>query len=106
MSAARAESWMMGIETQLPEADLTIGLRNDYALSQGTVSLMTPGRMLKDGTILYDHKSYGLGRSVNLRPFLAVQHDIYGGTLNFGADFGSWDRTDLEGIELSFSRQF
>ena len=106
MSAARAESWMMGIETQLPEADLTIGLRNDYALSHGTVSLMTPGRMLKDGTILYDHKSYGLGRSVNLRPFLAVQHDIYGGTLNFGADFGSWDRTDLEGIELSFSRQF
>jgi subtilisin family serine protease len=106
MSAARADSWMMGVETQLPEADLTVGVRNDYALSQGTVSLMTPASMLKDGTILYDHKSYGLDRSVRLRPFVAVQHDTYGGTLNFGARFGSWDRSDLEGVELSFSRQF
>ena len=106
MSAARADSWMMGVETQLPEADLTVGVRNDYALSQGTVSLMTPASMLKDGKILYDHKSYGLDRSVRLRPFVAVQHDTYGGTLNFGARFGSWDRSDLEGIELSFSRQF
>ncbi|MDC1440291.1 S8 family serine peptidase [Planktomarina temperata] len=106
MSAARADSWMMGVETQLPEADLTVGVRNDYALSQGTVSLMTPASMLKDGAILYDHKSYGLDRSVRLRPFLAVQHDTYGGTLNFGARFGSWDRSDLEGVELSFSRQF
>jgi subtilisin family serine protease len=106
MSAARADSWMMGVETQLPEADLTVGVRNDYALSQGTVSLMTPASMLKDGTILYDHKSYGLDRSVRLRPFVAVQHDTYGGTLNFGARFGSWDRSDLEGIELSFLRQF
>ena len=89
MSAARADSWMMGVETQLPEADLTVGVRNDYALSQGTVSLMTPASMLKDGTILYDHKSYGLDRSVRLRPFVAVQHDTYGGTLNFGARFGS-----------------
>ncbi|MDB0019528.1 S8 family serine peptidase [Planktomarina temperata] len=72
MSAARADSWMMGVETQLPEADLTVGVRNDYALSQGTVSLMTPASMLKDGTILYDHKSYGLDRSVRLRPFVAV----------------------------------
>ena len=46
---------MMGVETQLPEADLTIGVRNDYALAGGAVSLMTPGTMLKDGTILYDH---------------------------------------------------
>ena len=106
MSAARADSWMMGVETQLPEADLTVGVRNDYALSQGTVSLMTPASMLKDGTILYDHKSYGLDRSVRLRPFVAVQHDTYGGTLNFGARFGSWDRSDLEGVELIFSRQF
>ena len=106
MSAARADSWMMGVETQLPEADLTVGVRNDYALSQGTVSLMTPASMLKDGTILYDHKSYGLDRSVRLRPFVAVQDDTYGGTLNFGARFGSWDRSDLEGVELSFSRQF
>ena len=106
MSAARADSWMMGVETQLPEADLTVGVRNDYALSQGTVSLMTPASMLKDGTILYDHKSYGLDRSVRLRPFVAVQHDTYGGTLNFGARFGSWDRSDLEGVELSFLRQF
>ena len=106
MSAARADSWMMGVETQLPDADLTVGVRNDYALSQGTVSLMTPASMLKDGTILYDHKSYGLDRSVRLRPFVAVQHDTYGGTLNFGARFGSWDRSDLEGVELSFSRQF
>ncbi|MDA8830303.1 S8 family serine peptidase [Planktomarina temperata] len=106
MSAARADSWMMGVETQLPEVDLTVGVRNDYALSQGTVSLMTPASMLKDGTILYDHKSYGLDRSVRLRPFVAVQHDTYGGTLNFGARFGSWDRSDLEGVELSFSRQF
>jgi subtilase-type serine protease len=106
MSAARADSWMLGVETQLPDADLTVGVRNDYALSQGTVSLMTPASMLKDGTILYDHKSYGLDRSVRLRPFVAVQHDTYGGTLNFGARFGSWDRSDLEGVELSFSRQF
>ena len=106
MSAARADSWMMGVETQLPDADLTVGVRNDYALSQGTVSLMTPASMLKDGTILYDHKSYGLDRSVRLRPFVAVQHDTYGGTLNFGARFGSWGRSDLEGVELSFSRQF
>ena len=49
MSAARADSWMMGVETQLPEADLTVGVRNDYALSQGAVSLMTPGSMLKTG---------------------------------------------------------
>ena len=55
ISAARADSWMMGVETQLPEADLTIGVRNDYALSGGAVSLMIPGTMLKDGTILYDH---------------------------------------------------
>ena len=106
MSAARADSWMMGVEAQLPEADLTVGVRNDYALSQGTMSLMTPASMLKDGTVLYDHKSYGLDRSVRLRPFVAVQHDTYGGTLNFGARFGSWDRSDLEGVELSFSRQF
>ncbi|MDB2398946.1 hypothetical protein N9W18_03335 [Planktomarina sp.] len=106
MSAARADSWMMGVETQLTDADLTVGVRNDYALSQGAVSLMTPGSMLKDGTILYDHKSYGLDRSVRLRPFVAAQHDTYGGTLNFGARFGSWDRSDLEGVELSFSRQF
>ena len=106
ISAARADSWMMGVETQLPEADLTIGVRNDYALSGGAVSLMTPGTMLKDGTILYDHKSYGLNRSVRLRPFVAMQHDTYAGTLNFGASFGSWDRSDLEALELSFSRQF
>ena len=95
-----------GGETQLPEADLTIGVRNDYALSRGAVSLMTPGTMLKDGTILYDHKSYGLNRSVRLRPFVAMQHDTYAGTLNFGASFGSWGRSDLEALELSFSRQF
>ncbi|MDB9966213.1 hypothetical protein OAD55_06635 [Planktomarina temperata] len=71
-----------------------------------SVSLMTPASMLKDGAILYDHKSYGLDRSVRLRPFVAVQHDTYGGTLNFGARFGSWDRSDLEGVELSFLRQF
>jgi hypothetical protein len=106
ISAARADSWMMGVETQLPEADLTIGVRNDYALSGGAVSLMTPGTMLKDGTILYDHKSYGLNRSVRLRPFVAMQHDTYAGTLNFVASFGSWDRSDLEALELSFSRQF
>jgi hypothetical protein len=106
MSGARAESWIMGVESQLPDADLTIGVRNDYALSHGTFSLMTPGRMLKDGTILYDHKSYGLDRPVRLRPFIAMQHDTYGGTLSFGVSFGSWDRSDLEGVELSFSRQF
>ena len=67
---------------------------------------MTLGSMLKDGTILYDHKSYGLNRPVRLRSFIAIQHDTYGETLNFGASFGSWDRSDLEGFELSFSRQF
>ncbi|MDA8906280.1 hypothetical protein N9I40_01175 [Planktomarina temperata] len=56
--------------------------------------------------MIINHKSYGLDRSVRLRPFVAVQHDTYGGTLNFGARFGSWDRSDLEGVELSFSRQF
>jgi len=106
MSGARAESWIMGVESQLTDADLTIGVRNDYALLHGTFSLMTPGRMLKDGTILYDHKSYGLVRPARLRPFIAMQHDTYGGTLSFGASFGSWDRSYLEGVELSFSRQF
>ena len=106
MSGARAESWTMGVESQLPDADLTIGVRNDYALSHGTFSLMTPGRMLKDGTILYDRKSYGIDRPVRLRPFIAMQHDTFGGTLSFGSSFGSWDRSDLEGVELSFSRQF
>ena len=96
----------MGVESQLPDADLTIGVRNNYALSHGTFSLMAPGRMLKDGTILYDHKSYGLDRPVRLRLFIAMQHDTYGGTLSFGASFGSWNRSDLEGVELSFSRQF
>ena len=47
-----------------------------------------------------------LNRSVRLRPFVAMQHDTYAGTLNFGASFGSWDRSDLEALELSFSRQF
>lgn len=96
----------MRVESQLPDADLTIGVRNNYALSHGTFSLMAPGRMLKDGTILYDHKSYALDRPVRLRPFIAMQHDTYGGTLSFGASFGSWNRSDLEGVELSFSRQF
>ena len=47
ISAARADSWMMGVETQLPEADLTIGVRNDYALSGGAVSLMDTGHHVK-----------------------------------------------------------
>ena len=29
----------MGVESQLPDADLTIGVRNDYALSHGTFRL-------------------------------------------------------------------
>ncbi len=67
---------------------------------------MALGSMLNDVTILYDHKSYGLNRPVRLRSFIAIQHDTYGETLNFGASFGSWDRSDLEGVELSFLRQF
>ena len=101
---ANLESINFGYETLFNDSRLTLGLKKEYALNSGKVSMMTPKELQSDGSVLYSLKSYEANSDNKYIPYVAYAEKFEDSILTFAAKLDNSDKYGA--FKLDYSLPF